>query len=118
MKEVADKEEPSAPDMCDPDWDVFVRAMWRYWYLKKEHPLPKNLLKEPSVRTLYEESKGITALVVTIFFLAQRRAITSGVEDLTPKVIRSAVKDNQHFVKHLLTRMQETPQGPSSPRHF
>ncbi|MDT7540969.1 MAG: hypothetical protein QOE33_873 [Acidobacteriota bacterium] len=116
MKEVADKEEPSAPDMCDPDWDVFVRAMWRYWYLKKEHPLPKNLLKEPSVRTLYEESKGITALVVTIFFLAQRRAITSGVEDLTPKVIRSAVKDNQHFVKHLLMRMQETPQGASSPR--
>jgi hypothetical protein len=116
MREIAVKERASGPDVVDPDWDVFVRAMWKYWYLQKEHLLPDNLLEEPVVRTIYEESKGITALVVTIFFLAQRRAIVSGKENLTEGVVRSAVKDNQHLVNRVFELAKGNQQFRRSPR--
>jgi hypothetical protein len=104
MREVTPKEHTGKPDLCDPDWNDFIRAMWKYWYLQKSHALPENLLKDSVVRDLYKESKGITALVVTIFFLAQRRAITSGVETLTCEVIKSAVKDNQYLYQVAVKR--------------
>jgi hypothetical protein len=137
MREVAIKEKPDEPDRADPDWNAFVRAMWKYWYLKKDHPLPGDKLREQSpgassvtdlsegekegcllsdkaVSTLYEVSQGITAVVVTIFFLAQRRAITSGVENITSGVIKNAVKDNQHYIDEMLDKLREgrfTPPG-------
>ncbi|HEX8845769.1 MAG TPA: hypothetical protein VF791_14045 [Pyrinomonadaceae bacterium] len=130
MREIAEKEKDDEPDKADPEWNAFVRAMWKYWYLKKDHPLPgeklraqapgapsaislseddkeKCLLEDSAVRTLYKESQGITAVVVTIFFLAQRRAITSGREDVTSSVIRHAVRDNQHYIKWMLERLRE-----------
>lgn len=116
MRETAEKENSSDPDEADQDWSVFIRAMWKYWYLRKSHPLPSNLLKEPVIRELYKESKGITALIVTIYFLAQRRAITSGIEDLTNSVIKSAVKDNQHFVDQVLNQRGREQPSKRSPR--
>jgi hypothetical protein len=110
-REIAEKEKPNDPNGIDQDWNDFVRAMWKYWYLKKDHLLPADLLNEPTIRTLYRESKGITALVVTIFFLAQRRAITSGVENVTSSVITSAVKDNQHFVERAFEYFRGNQQG-------
>lgn len=111
MREIAEKNSPSDTDTADADWNDFVRAMWKYWYLKKDHPLPQDLMKEPAIRTLYKESKGITALMVTIFFLAQRRAITSRAEDVTSSVIKSAVKDNQYFVEQVFEYLRENQQG-------
>jgi hypothetical protein len=116
MREIAEKEPPSDLEEADHDWSIFIRAMWTYWYLRKAHPLPANLIKEPVIRELYKQSKGITALIVTIFFLAQRRAITSGVEDLTMNVIKSAVKDNQHFVAQVLNQRDGEQQSKRSPR--
>jgi AAA domain len=116
MREIAEKEKSDAPNAIDPDWNAFVRAMWRYWYLRKPHLLADPLLEDQVVRELYQVSKGITALVVTIFFLAQRRAITSGVEILTKSVIRSAVKDNQYFVDQMLSHLGEEQQSKRFPR--
>lgn len=90
--------------------------MWKYWYLRKAHPLPANLLEEPVIRELYRESKGIMALIVTIFFLAQRRAITSDDEDITKSVIKSVVKDNQHFVDQVLNQRNGEQQSKRFPR--
>ncbi len=116
MREIAEKEKSNAPNVIDPDWNVFVRAMWRYWYLRKLHTLPKDLLEDEVIQELYKLSKGITALVVTIFFLAQRRAITGREETLTKSVLRSAVKDNQYFVDQILRRLGEEQQNKRSPR--
>jgi hypothetical protein len=116
MRETAEKETSSDLDEADHDWNVFIHAMWKYWYLRKAHPLPFNLLEEPVIRELYKQSKGITALIVTIFFLAQRRAIISGEEDLTKSVIKSAVKDNQHFVGQVLNQRDGEQPRKRSPR--
>lgn len=116
MRQLEEKQNHSDIDVVDTDWSDFVRAMWRYWYLRKEHPLPENLLDEPVVETLYKYSRGITALVVTIFFLAQRRAIVSHKEDLTEKVIKSAVSDNQYFINQVLDQLKENSRAKSGHR--
>jgi hypothetical protein len=116
MRETADEKSPSGSKIVDEDWNAFVRAMWRYWYLNKPHPLPSELLDEPVVHELFTASKGITALVVTNFFLAQRRAITSGEEDLTTSIVKSAIKDNQYFVDQVFNQPVEIKPGRRSPR--
>jgi len=116
MRETAEKEHSDAADIIDPDWSEFVRAMWRYWYLRKPYTLSNDILKDEVIHELYRVSKGITALVVTIFFLAQRRAITGLEETLTKSVIRSAVKDNQYFVDQILSQLGEEQQNNRSPR--
>lgn len=118
MREVEEKKDPEDPDVVNEDWNTFVRAMWRYWYLKNGHPLPGNLLKDKAVRTLYQKSQGITALVGTIFFLAQRRAINSRVEDITPDVINSAVKDNQKIIDEMFERWRAGEYHPKGPRQI
>lgn len=107
MAEFAEKHRDDEADNPDIEWDIFIRVMWKYWYLKKDHPLPKNLLEDKTVHELYAASKGITALVVTIFFLAQRRAIVTGLEDLSVKVIQQVVKDNQYLITEYLNRLKE-----------
>jgi hypothetical protein len=44
---------------------------------------------------------------VTIFLLAQRRAITSGKEDITKAIINSTVKDCQYFVSRIFDSLRE-----------
>jgi hypothetical protein len=46
-------------------------------------------------------------VVVTIFFLAQRRAITSRKEDVTKAIINSTVKDCQYFVSRIFDTLSE-----------
>jgi hypothetical protein len=109
MQEIAEKLQADEPERADSEWEDFVRATWRYWYLKTCHPLPTDIMKDKAVRLLYETSQGITALVVTIFFLAQRRAIISGKEDLTEGVIKSAVRDNLFLVGRMLDELKVGP---------
>jgi hypothetical protein len=116
MRETEEKENSAPPDVIDPDWNVFVRAMWRYWYLRNPYELPADLLNDEVIQEIYKVSKGITALVVTIFFLAQRRAITGREETLTKSVIKSAVKDNQYFVNQILDQLGEARPSKRSPR--
>jgi hypothetical protein len=116
MRETEEKENSAFPDVIDPDWNVFVRVMWRYWYLRNPYELPDDLLNDEVIQEIYKVSKGITALVVTIFFLAQRRAITGREETLTKSVIKSAVKDNQYFVDQILNQLGEERQSKGSPR--
>ncbi|HXD31583.1 MAG TPA: ATP-binding protein [Pyrinomonadaceae bacterium] len=109
MREIADEEKPDTESSREPDpeWEIFVRAMWKYWYLRKGHSLPTNILEDEAVRRLYDCSKGIPAVVVTIFLLAQRRAITSGKEDITKAIINSTVRDCQYFVSQIFDSLRD-----------
>jgi hypothetical protein len=116
MKETQDIDDPEAPAKADLEWETFVRAIWKYWYLRKDHPLPSDILTDEAVRTLYECSKGIAAVVVTVFFLAQRRAITSEKEDITKAIINSSVKDCQYFISRIFDTLREGQAGTGKQR--
>lgn len=84
------------------DWDDFVRIMFTYQYIKKIKILPKNILDDPVVRALYHHSQGIPAIILTLFILAQRRAILSNEEELTVNIIRSVEKDRLNLIRQAM----------------
>lgn len=103
----------AGPDLTDRDgktnpvWEEFVRSLFAYDYLRKPSSLKANLLRDPLSRALYYESQGITALAVTIYLLAQRRAITSGEDELSPDIIHQVAKDSQYLVRPMLDQLRE-----------
>jgi hypothetical protein len=106
MREVAERNQNDSDEKADPQWESFVRVLFTYDYLRKPSLLEPNLLADRLSRALYRESLGITAVAATVYMLAQRRAITSGVEKMTVGIIRSAAKDGQHLVGTMLEELR------------
>jgi hypothetical protein len=106
MREVAERNPYDEEDKADPQWESFVRALFIYDYLRIPSLLKANLLQDPLSRALYKESQGITAVAATIYMLAQRRAISSGLEKMTVSIIRSATQDGQHLVGTMLEELR------------
>ncbi len=90
------------PEQADPVWEEFVRALCAYDYVQTPTTLPDDLLKSSICRALYDESQGIAAVAVTVWLLAQRRAITSDREQVSVGVIRSVAKDSQRLIREML----------------
>ena len=118
MKEIDDESEDEGAEGSEGDddsprqkahpvWEEFVRALWDYQYLRTPQSLKENLLKDTRAHALYEESQGITGVAVTLYFLAQRRAIVRGGEErLTAGTIRTVAKENQHIIKPMLDSLK------------
>jgi hypothetical protein len=71
------------------EWRELCETLWRYQYTKHETPLTDALVDE-----LYRLSQGITQWVVTGIKLAQSRAIATGLERITPALLRSVFADS------------------------
>jgi hypothetical protein len=72
-----------------PEWRRFCERLWEYQYTRELTPLTDGILD-----ALYEESQGITQYLVLLHKLAQQRAIATGLERITPGLIRSVAKDS------------------------
>lgn len=96
MKLKSDEDE-NQPDAA---WKEFIEVLWEYQYLKKPAKLSDNILDDPSVMTLYNLSQGIPAIALTLFVLAQNRAILSQTETLTPAIFNSAERDRLNLIRH------------------
>jgi hypothetical protein len=95
MPRVAEKEKKDDPDRVGTLWEQFVRKLFQYQYVKKRYELKTDLLKDTVSEALWNASQGIPALVVTLFSLAQQRAITTGKEEISSGIIKSVAKDSQ-----------------------
>jgi hypothetical protein len=69
-------------------WRQLCEVFWRYQYTSKETPMT-----QAHVDALFECSQGITQYLVTVYKLAQIRAISTGMEEVTPALIRSVARD-------------------------
>jgi hypothetical protein len=81
----------------DDVWRLFTESLWRYQYTKLQVPLSQELID-----VLHEESAGIIDFAVKLFLLAQVRAISTGVEKLTPAILRSVAKDSLRLAQPAL----------------
>jgi hypothetical protein len=88
----------------NPVWEEFVRALWDYQYVRKPTSLTDDLLNDKLSHTLYKYSFGITALTAAIYMLAQGRAITTGIEKVTTKIIESIAHDSLGLIQELFER--------------
>jgi hypothetical protein len=99
----------------DPVWRDFAQTLWIYQYVENVTILKENLLKDKRIRALYSASKGIPAVAQTVFLLAQRRAITTGIEKITSGIIKSVARDSQNMIREMLdgARMHKPRPIPS-----
>lgn len=88
------------------DWRAFCEVLWRYQYTRHETPLT-----DKHVAQLFEESQGITDYLVKAYKLAQIRAISTGLERVTPGVIRS-IRDSLAGATPTLEALRKSKQDP------
>jgi hypothetical protein len=76
----------------DPSWETLLKGIWKYQYVHQ----PAELTPELS-DALYYVTQGVTDLVITVFILAQERAITDGMETICPSTIYSVAADSMEI---------------------
>jgi hypothetical protein len=65
------------------------------------------VLDDPAAHALYDVSQGITAVAATVYLLAQRRAISRGIEVIDERVIRSVARDSQNLIREALDQLRQ-----------
>jgi hypothetical protein len=85
----------------DGVWQYFISTLWRYQYVKKPSELTQEIYD-----VLYDETQGITDLAVKLMMLAQIRAITTGIEHVTPRIIHAVARDNLSLVQPVLKALR------------
>lgn len=83
------------------DWDMLIEEMWNYQWTKEKIPLT-NELRE----VLYEKSQGIVDVAVKLYSLAQSRAIETGGEKITPKMIEVVAKEDLKLIQPMLQALR------------
>lgn len=107
MAQFADDLDENKKLDIDSIWEEFIRALWTYQYVQTPSPLQMDLRDDPLSNALYDESQGITAVAVTLYVLAQRRAITSRKEKITAGIIRSVAKDSQNQIRGYIEQIRQ-----------
>lgn len=93
-------------DINDAEWRHFCDSLWKYQYVKHPSPLTPELYD-----VLYEESQGITDVVVKLYMLAQHRAIQAGTERITRGLIRAVARDSLQAIRPVLKALRDGRQG-------
>jgi hypothetical protein len=73
----------------DEVWQFFTEGLLQYQYTRLHVALGQELRD-----TLHHESAGIIDFAVKLFLLAQVRAISTGVEKITPSILESVARDS------------------------
>lgn len=85
----------------DEEWIAFIREMFKFQYTKNYVDFNEELSD-----LMYEESQGITDIVVKLFMLAQYRAISTGREKITKGVISAVAKDCLKPIRPMLNALK------------
>jgi len=85
----------------DFHWELLIEGMWQYQWTQHEVPLTNELRD-----VLYEESQGIVDIAIKLYAMAQMRAIATGKEKITPRLIQQVAKDSLKLVRPMLLALK------------
>ncbi|MTK10635.1 MAG: ATP-binding protein [Clostridiaceae bacterium] len=85
----------------DESFELLLEGLWDYQWIKK----PSQLTKE-YIDVIYEESLGITDIVVKLFIMSQIRAISSGKEEISSSLIKKVAEENLKFIRPMLNDLR------------
>jgi len=71
-----------------PEWDYFLKKIWRYQWTQKVSPLTDTLNA-----VMYKRTQGVLALAVKLYAMVQRWAIDSGFEEITEDLINTVADE-------------------------
>jgi len=100
------KEEPNYIDsngnVQKSEWNAFTDKLWRYQWLTNA-----DITLSDEIRSKwYELSQGILDIVVKLFVLAQFRAIDSGLERITVKVLEKTFTEDLKPIHPMIAALQ------------
>lgn len=79
----------SDEDVSQTEWGAFTNLLWKHQWLTKASPAISD-----EVRAVwYDLSQGIMDVVIKLFVLSQIRAIVTGIERITPALMRKVYED-------------------------
>lgn len=79
----------SNEDVSKTEWGAFTNLLWKYQWLTKAPPEISDEVRE----VWYDLSQGIMDVVIKLFVLSQTRAIVTGIERITPALMRKVYED-------------------------
>ena len=82
-------------------WRFFLKALWRYQYIKHSTGLTDELCE-----LFFDLTQGIPDLCVKLYILTQVRAIRTGKEVITPDIVRSVARDSFATVQGILEHLR------------
>ena len=85
----------------DEEFLILLEELWEYQWIRKPQKLTKEI-----VDTIYEESQGIIDIIIKLFFMAQIRAISSGKEMITVKLIKEVADENLKILRPMLKALK------------
>lgn len=85
----------------DDDWEILITSMWDYQWTKEHTELTEELYD-----TIYEESQGIVDVALKLYILGQFRAINSGLERITPQIIKETIKEDLQILQPILKALK------------
>lgn len=85
----------------DDDWAWLLKSLWPYQWQTEVTELTDEI-----AAVLYDETQGITALLVRLLILVQHRAIVLDINVLEPDLIRSVAKDNFGLLREMLAALR------------
>src|SRR5699024_4133441 len=81
----------------DAEFDFFIQSMWKYQWLQTPTGYD-NDFKE----VIYEETQGISDLIVKLFVYSQQEAIHTGREKLSIQLIKKVARDKFKLLQPML----------------
>ncbi|WP_256807411.1 AAA family ATPase [Bradyrhizobium sp. Bra64] len=85
----------------DEDWDLFLNALWKYQWLKQAGALTPEVSE-----AMYDQTQGVSALVVRLFQLSQWHAIRSKSESITASLINHVAKEQFKLLQDFITALR------------
>lgn len=81
----------------DGEFELFLNGIWRYQWLKNKSRLNKELID-----LIYEETQGISDLIIKLFINSQYTAIKSGKEEITLEIVKEVASKEFKLIKPMI----------------
>ncbi|MCI1589785.1 ATP-binding protein [Heyndrickxia oleronia] len=81
----------------DNEFKFLLESIWRYQWIKKPAKLTEEFAK-----VIYDETQGISDLIVKIFVYSQQKAISTGKEELTVELMRNVANEKFKLMREML----------------
>ena len=102
MKNDPPKVNPATGDVVKSEWMAFTDTLWKYQWLKQKDAVLSDDMRD----CWYDLSQGVLDIVVKLFVLVQLRAIVTGVERITPKLLQKVYDDELQPVHPMLSALR------------
>ena len=81
----------------DQTFQFFLESIWKYQWLKEFAPLSQEL-----VQVFYEETQGISDLIIKLFVSVQEEAIKSRIEHINVKLVKQVAKNKFRAMSEMI----------------